>query len=138
MAASDMTSVAFIYKRRYSDEQVAEQTLRDHVWMELMGRRKVFAGEDFRYVVRSGNGQGVSGTFADAQAGASSSKGKQFAATPGLKYGVITLDGPAMARSRAKEDAFLDLVTMETDGILEEVGDSCAFDGYGDGSGRRG
>lgn len=138
MAGSDIDKVNFIYKRRYSDEQVGEQTKRDHLLMEMASMRQGVGGDDFRYVVRSGNPQGVSGTFTDAQTYASGSKGAQFAAEPALKYGIITLDGPSMARARGKEDSFYDLVTMETDGIIEETGDSLAFDGYRNGTGLRG
>jgi hypothetical protein len=138
VAGSDIDKVNFIYKRRYSDEQVGVQTKRDHLLAEMATMRVGMGGDDFRYVVRTGNPQGVSGTFADAQTGASGSKGAQFAAEPALKYGVITLDGPSMARARGKEDSFYDLVTMETDGILEEVGDSLAFDAYRSGTGQRG
>jgi hypothetical protein len=138
VAGSDSTKVAFIYKKRYSDEKVGKQTKRDHLLAEMASFRTGMGGEDFRYVVRTGNPQGVSGDFATAQAGASGSKGAQFAATVSLKYGVITLDGPSMARARGNDDSFFDLVTMETDGIIEEVGDSLAFDAYRDGSGNRG
>ncbi len=138
MAGSDSTKVAFIYKKRYSDEKVGKQTKRDHLLSELAPMRVGMGGEDFRYVVRTGNPQGVSGTFSTAQAGATGSKGAQFAASVALKYGVITLDGPSMARARGSEDSFFDLVTMETDGIIEEVGDSLAFDAYRDGTGARG
>lgn len=138
MAGSDIDKVNFIYKKRYSDEQVGEQTKRDHLLSEMASMRVGVGGDDFRYVVRTGNPQGVAGTFSVAQSGASGSSGVQFAAEPALKYGVITLDGPSMARARGKEDSFYDLVTMETDGILEEVGDSLAFDGYRNGTGLRG
>ncbi len=138
MAASDIDRCAFIYKRMYSDDQVGEQVLRDHTLSELVTKKTGLGGEDFRYIVRYGNPQGVSGDFATAQSGAASSKGIQFACEPALKYGVITIDGPSMARARGKEQAFFDLVTMETDGILEELGDSLAFDLFRNGTGVRG
>lgn len=138
MAGSDIDKVNFIYKRRYSDEQIGEQTKRDHLLSEMTKMRSGVGGDDFRYVVRTGNPAGVAGSFSVAQANASGSSGVQFAAEPALKYGVITLDGPSMARARGKEDSFYDLVTMETDGILEEVGDSLAFDAYRNATGLRG
>lgn len=138
MAGSDSTKVAFIYKKRYSDDKVAQHVKRDHLLSEMASKRAGMGGEDFRYVVRTANPQGVSGTFSAAQGGASGSSGAQFAASVALKYGVITLDGPSMARARGNDDSFFDLVTMETDGILQEVGDSLAFDGYRNGTGNRG
>lgn len=136
--ASSVDTVAFIYKRKYSDDKAGEQAKRDHLLQELVDIREGCGGEDFRYVVRTGNPQGISSTFADAQSGASVSKGVQFATEPSLKYAVVDLDGPSMARAEGNDNAFFDLVTLETDGQLEELGDSLAFDLYQSGNGIRG
>lgn len=137
MAASDLTTVAYIYKRAYTDDPVADQANRDHPLLMEINRQGRFVGSAFFYPIRHGNPQGVSGTFADAQSGASSSKGKQLQAGRKPKFGVITMNGEAIA---ACEDrgAFTDLVRQETDGIIDELGDSIAFDLYRDGSGNRG
>lgn len=138
MAASDITTVAFIYKKNYSDHAVGDLAMRDHPLFAMIAKQGGFTGTTFDYAVRYGNPQGVSGTFADAQSGASSSKGLQFSASRKLKYGVITLNGEAMAAAEGNKGAFLDLVTQETDGVLAEMGDSLAFDLYRSGTGARG
>ena len=137
MAASDLSSVAYIYKRRYSDKATGDLAMRDHPLYKMVRKEAGFTGSAFFYPIRYGNPQGISGTFSDAQSGAASSKGVQLQASRKTKYAVITLNGEAMAACGDK-GAFLDLVTQETDGVLEEMGDSLAFDLYRDGSGQRG
>lgn len=138
--ATALAQIQFIAKRMYSTEQIGEQTRRDHILFEMMPRRQVFGGEDFRYAVRYANPQAVSGTYANArtQAASAGSKGKQFATQPGIKYCIVQLDGRTISRLKASTAAFTNFVTMEFDGGLEETGDSFAFDIYQDGNGRRG
>lgn len=141
MAGSDLTTAQFIYKKNYSDRQVRDLTTRDHVWYAMMTMIGGFTGLTFDYTIRSGNPQGIGGTLAGAQAGASSSKGLQFSAARKAKFSVITLDGEAIAASGDNKGAFYDLVTMETDNVLVEHGDALAFDFYRDTNcmrGRRG
>lgn len=138
MAASDLTTAAFIYKKVYSDKAVGDLAMRDHPLFSKINKEGGFTGTKFVYDIRYGNPQGVSGTFADAQASASSSKGLQLEAARKPKYSVITLNGEAMAATDGNKGAFLDLLTMETDGVVEELGDSLAHDLYRDGTGSRG
>lgn len=139
MAGSNQTSVAFIYKRKYDDQTVADMSMREHPLYARIRKVGGFTGDTGgkAYVIKTGNPQGVSSDFASAQSAASGSKGQQPRATRTTKYGIITLDGEAMAACE-NGGAFWDLVTNETDGIIEEVGDSMAFDLYRDGSGARG
>lgn len=138
MSASTLSTAAFIYKREYSDHQIADLTLRDHVWYAMCPKEGGFGGDSFLYPVRYGNPQGVSGTFARARANAKSSKGKQFRALRTSKFGIVTIDGEAALAAMEREGAFFNLLTMETDNVLEEVGDSLAFDFYRDTTGLRG
>ena len=138
MSASTLTSVAFIYKRLYMAGQPGDLAMRDHPWFRMLRKEDGFTGSAFFYPIRYGNPQGVSGTFADAQTGAAESKGLQLQASRKAKYGVITMSGEALLASRDDKGAFLRLVTQETDGVLEEMGDSFAFDLYRDGNGVRG
>lgn len=138
--ASDLTKVQFIAKRMYSTAAIGEHTRRDHPLQEMITRKGVFGGDDFRYVVRTANPQSVSGTFTDAlsQATGASSKGKQFATDPAIKYCVVQIDGPSLSRLRGSDQSFTNHVKMELDGGLEEIGDSMAFDTYRAGNGMRG
>lgn len=138
MAASDLTSAAFILKRVYSEKRQGDLAMREHPLLRKINKEGGFNGVGFYYTVKYGNPQGISGTFSSAQSAAASSKGVQMVASRKVKYGVITLNGEAMAATEGNNGAFYDLVTMETDGALEEMGDSLAFDLYRQGYGQRG
>lgn len=135
--ASNFTSAAFAFKKLYSDSQVGDVSMRFHPLFKMVRKVGGWVGTTFDYPIRYGNPQGISGTWADAKAGASSSKGKQLSASRKPKYGYITLDGEAINAAENK-GAFINLLTMETDGVLEEMGDACAFDLYRAGNGNRG
>jgi hypothetical protein len=138
MADNDLSTVAYIYRRRYSDKQATEVATREHATLDQIMKEGGFNGSGFYYPITYGNPQGISGTFATAQSGASALKGVQLAALRKKKYGVITIDGEAIAAARGDKGAFYDLVTRVTDGVLDELGDSLAFDLFRDGSGMRG
>jgi hypothetical protein len=124
----------------YSTDAIGEQTRRDHAFQEMLNRKRAFGGEDFRYIVRYANPQSVSGDFTSArtQAAGASSKVKQFATGPGLKYCIVQIDGPSLRRLGGGAQSFINHVTMEFDGALEEAADSIAFDSLGPGHGMRG
>lgn len=138
MSGSTLSTVAFIYKRDYSTHQIADITMRDHVWYAKIDKEDGFGGDSFLYPVRYGNPQGVSGSFSAARSSVKGSKGVQFRALRCPKFGVVTIDGEAALASKGNKKAFYNLVTMETDRVLEEVGDSLAFDFYRDTYGKRG
>lgn len=138
VAASDSTTVAFVFKRRYSDGQVAKVTQRDHPTYDMISKLQGLGGQDFVYATVTGNPQGVANTFADAQTAVEVLKGEQFVATDVLKYGFVTLDGPSINRYRANNATFVNFITSHTDGVLETLGDEIAFDLFRDGSGLRG
>ena len=62
----------------------------------------------------------------------------QLQASRRPKYATISLDGESMAAAEGNKGAFLDLVTQETDGVIEEFGDTLAFDLFRLGDGQRG
>lgn len=136
--ASTISTVTYVFKRRYTDRQVAELAMRDHPTWFGLPKSGGFNGEEFAYSLTFANPQGVSGTFADAQAGAETLKGVQMRAKRKKKYGVITLDGEAIAAAKGDKGAFYDFITRHTDGIIEELGDNLAFDLFRKGNGTRG
>ncbi len=137
MAASDLTSVAFIMKRDYSGRNSEDIAQRDHLLFSRINKVGGFVGDYNFYKINYGNPQGISGGLSNAQTAASSSKGKQLQMARKAKFGIITLNGEAMAASQGS-GAFANLVRMETDGVLEEMGDTFAFDLYRGGYGTRG
>lgn len=137
-AAADNTTVAFVFKRRYSDGQVAMVTMRDHPTYNLIAKIQGLGGQDFAYATVTGNPQGVANTYVDAVTAVEVLKGEQFVASDKLKYGYITLDGPSINRYKANNATFVNFITSHTDGVLETLGDEIAFDLFRDGSGLRG
>ena len=140
MAVSSESTVGYIYKRRYSDRQVGDVARRAHPVMSMMRKEDGMTGAaaQWRYAIRYGNPQSVSGTFTSAQDNLANSKGVQMAATRQDSYGIIQLDGPSLRAAKDNRGAFLDLVTQETDGIIEERGDAHAHQMFSDGHGHLG
>ncbi len=132
------TTVAYIFKHRYSDRQATEIALRDHPWFYAIPKEGNLDGIDFNYNITTGNPQGISSTFAGAQGAAEVLKGVQPAATPMTKYGDLVLDGPSMMRARGGKASFYDLITRSQDGVLDELGANLAYDLQRDTSGMRG
>lgn len=131
-SASTLTTAEYIYKKVYGGNNVVDMTMRDHVWYARIPKEGGFTGRSFDYPIRYGNPQGISGTFATAQTNAKSSKGLQLVALRKPKFGVITLDGEAVLAAKDNKGAFMDLITTETDGVIQEFGDRLAFDFYRD------
>ncbi len=138
MAASDLTTVAFILKRDYSTRAVADMAMRDHPLFNSITKEDGFVGDSHFYSMKYQNDQGISGTFANAQTNAKAMSGKQLQAYRRAKYGVYTLKGELMAATRTDKGAFMRVVNKSVDGVIKEMGDSFAFDLYRDGNGIRG
>lgn len=137
--AGDNTTVAFVFKRRYSDGKVAMATQRDHATYNMLSKVVGLGGQDFVYATVTGNPQGVANeTLQNAIDSVEVLKGEQFVAGDKLKYGYITLSGPAINRYKANNATFVNFITSHTDGVLETMGEDIAFDIFRDGSGLRG
>ena len=131
--ASSVAQTAYIFKIYYAG-QVGDVAMRSHPTLDRMpksskaaGHAGSFKGTTFNYSIKYGNSQGVSGTFSTAQSNASTTKGVQFAASRFVKYGDIVIDGVSLLASQ-DDGAFLDLVTLETDSVINEHVDREAFD----------
>jgi hypothetical protein len=135
---SDLTTMAWIYKRKYTDPRVADIVMRDHPRFAKTPKKPGFTGESVTYSILTGNPQGISGTFTDAQDGAESSKGEKLIVTRKPKFAVVKLTAEAVAASEGNDAAFYDLVTRETTGKLSAMGEDFAFDLYRSGNGMRG
>lgn len=140
--ADYLTDAAYIFKHNYSTEQLGPAIERDHTYLSMVTKKKGGSGADYSYPVPFSNPQAVGGTFATTQTAAGTASGKsagrQFTTEPVLKYGVLQIDGPSMLRAGDRKGAFYDLVTGQTDGVLDELGNRLAFDLYRSGNGIRG
>lgn len=135
--ASDLTTLAHIFKRKYSDDQVGEVATREHPTFNMIAKKSGFTGDRFVYAIDGVYGQGIGSTLAIAVATITSSGGKQLEAYRKKKSFAVQLDGEAMAACK-DEGAFYDFTTKEVDRILLETGDRLAFDLFRDGNGIRG
>lgn len=136
--ASDLTTMAHIYKRRYLGGKVEAITVRDHPRFKRLRKKPGFTGQDAAYHILTGNPQSIGGSFANNQTNVETSKGKLPVALRREKTSVVQLAHVAILASQGDDGAFYDLVTRETDGVFIEFGDRLAFDAYRDGSGQRG
>lgn len=136
--AADFQTVAFIFRRRYSDGAVADITQRDRPTYTMISKKQGLGGADFAYATVTGNPQGVGNTFDAARTAVEALKGEQFIATDVVKYGYLTLDGPSIRRNKANNAVFVDFVVRHVDGILTELGSEISFDLLRDGAGLRG
>jgi hypothetical protein len=138
MTTANETNVAYVFKRRYSDRQVASIVMRESPTFHNMPKEGGFDGVGLFYGITYGNPQGISSGFTYAQDGAEVLQGAQLAVYRKLKYGVIRLDGPSMEAAKGNKGSFFDFVTRHVDGVLEQMGSDLAFDLMRDGSGVRG
>lgn len=131
-SGSTISTVAWAYKRIYIGNRPAELAERDHPLYSMIKKVPNSFGEDARYFIRYANPQATGGTFSTIQAlgQSTSSSGVQMAMTPSAKFSVVTIDGVSLKRSEGNRAAIIKLTTLETEGALEEHGDSCAFDLY--------
>lgn len=131
------TEVLYIFKDKYDDDSVVKSITRDHPLLDRIPRKGGFTGKGEFYSIKTSNTQGVANDIDSARTAASTSLGKQPYLERFAKYGVIQLNGEDM-HAAADGGAFYDLVTEQSDSIMEEMGNSMAHDLYGDGSGVRG
>lgn len=135
--SSNLTTLAHIFKRKYSDAQVAEVAGREHPTWMMITKKGGFSGELMSYSIDYSFPQGVGGTLVGAQAAVSGTAGKALLVYRRAKFGVIRLNNEAIAACTS-DGALYDMATKETDRILKELGDGFGFDLFGNGSGVRG
>lgn len=135
MAQANLATVPFIYKSVYSGKKPENLASRDRILLSQLTKQGGFSGNNFILPIQYGNNQGVSSTFANAQANADTIKGKAFAITRARKYGVGTIDAEAAEASGDDKGAFVRLVTSQMDSTVDELGHQLAIAAYGNGSG---
>lgn len=79
--------------------------------------------------------QGVSSTFANAQANKTSSLLKAFLITRNKEYAIASIDNETIEASRNNSGAFIEAASFEIDGAIEAAGRSIAIALFGTGSG---
>lgn len=136
--ATELSDVDFLYKEKYIDNLVDVAT-RMHPTLNMMERKGGFNGRQENHSVKYGNPQGIGSTIALAQAAIRETKGVDFTYARKFRFGVLRLNGDAMAASEGRDGALMDLLSMAADSMLSELGDAAGFDLMaGEGNGIRG
>jgi hypothetical protein len=136
--ATELSDVDFLYKEKYIDNLVDVAT-RLHPTLNMMERKGGFNGRAEHHSVKYGNPQGIGSTVALAQAAIRETKGADFEYTRKFRFGILRLNGDAMAASEGRDGALMDLLSMAADAMLSELGDAAGFDLMaGSGNGIRG
>ena len=91
MAGSTLSSVAHIYKRKYSDGEIGDHAMREHPTMKMMTKSPGMSGPatGWFYVINYANPQGVGGTYASIVK--TGHAGVQLQATRRKRYGIVTM-----------------------------------------------
>jgi len=136
--ATELSDVDFLYKEKYLDK-LTDASTRMHPTLNMFEKKGGFNGRKEHLSVQYGNPQGVGATIALAQAAIRETKGVDFEYARKFRFGILRLDGDAMASSEGKDGALMSLLTMAADAMLDEIGDSAGFDLMnGSGNGIRG
>lgn len=147
--ASTETTASWIFHRVHKQGSPGNSAMRYHPSLQLVSKKGDFVGHDsngtYYYTIQSTNSQAI-GDFDAAQdhsdgttTGANGApSGLQFGAQDVTKYGIIRLGGRSLRKARTNAGTFFDYVTNVSNGIIEELGDSLAFDLHRDATSVRG
>jgi hypothetical protein len=138
MAASDLSSIAYIVKKLYSNKAPQNLASRDRVFLSMVPKSGGFTGSNLTVALQYGNAMGVSGSLVQAQNIASSTKGVAFTLTRAKKYGICTVDAETIQATKDDEGAFVRALKNEIDSMIDEMGHRLAAELYLDGFGALG
>lgn len=140
-SATTLSTVSAFYKRIYAGGRPGDIAMRDKPLLSKLRKDSGFTGYDssgtYAYAIGYGNAQGIHTTFSSAQTAAAASKAVQMRADRIKYFGVVTVDGEAMAASKG-DGAFWSALQRETDMVLDGMGEEYEFQLFRDGTGVRG
>jgi len=134
----DRTAFDPALKTKYTPKRQYNVAMKGKPFLSAVNKATGLGGAGVKEFIQYGNPQGVSVTFADAQANASTILTKAWNLTPVKLYGVSIIDGMAIATAKSDADAFLRALTAQIDGTLDSDGQRLAKFLYGNGSGSLG
>jgi len=130
-----MTSADSILKVHYTNDMIMRMTYQDHPFFALMPKMTDFGGKNLPIPIIYGAPQGRSSSFAIAQANKRASKFKDFTLTRAKDYGLASIDGETIDATRGNNNAFIEALTSEVDGVFESLTGSLASSLFRSGSG---
>ena len=139
-----LVSLDAILKEYYRDGGVINTTFEQNpLWALITKKQNVMAnvgGRNFLFPVKYATSQGRSALFANAQSGGqlTSTQTVDFQVPNVTNFQYTTLSSQVILQTRGNRNAFVDAVTLEMDGCLDNLGRDMGGAVYGDGSGIRG
>lgn len=139
-----MVSLDAILKEYYRDGGVVNTTfVNNPLWALITKKQNAMAGvggRNFLFPVKYATSQGRSAVFTTAQAGGSitSTQAVDFIIPNVTNYQYTTLASQVVLQTRGNRNAFVEAVTLEMDGCLDNLGRDMGGAVYGDGTGIRG
>lgn len=122
-------------KEHYTNHRVEDMVYSDNPLYALMPKYKKFGGYNLPIPIKYGNPQGRSNTFATAQANKVASKSDRFVLTRAKDYSLADIDNETIEASMGNANAFMEAMTFEIDGALDQLKRSTAIKMYRSGSG---
>jgi hypothetical protein len=141
---NSMTSLDAILKEYYRDGGVVNTTfVNNPLWALLTKKQHVMSGvggRSFLWPVKYATSQGRSALFSSAQTGGqtTSTQAVDFIVPNVTNYQYTTLSSQVVLQTRGNRNAFVEAVTIEMDGCLDNLGRDMGGAVYGDGTGIRG
>jgi hypothetical protein len=138
---ANSTSLDAAFKQYYEDGY-DDLTYKDRPFFALVPKEEGWVGADqaargWHIPMKYAYPPAVSTTFSVAQAKAAttSSKIQAWELTSKQLYGFIQIDNESLMRSKGNEGAFVELKSLEVNGIIENVSNRLHHYCYGDGTG---
>jgi len=134
----NLTSFDAALKQHYKPQKISSLVYPDNPLLAMLPKYEKFGGRNMPVIVKRGNPQGRSATFATAQTNVGNTGLEDFLLTRVSDYGVARVDNETLEASVGDKNAFVQAVTLEIDSMIEEVARSLAIQLYGTGGGSRG
>jgi hypothetical protein len=135
VADLDIVSADPTLKQLYRKKAVEDLTLPDNPTLAALNKFEQFRGRNMPLVVKFGNPQGRSATYAKAEANATATRFEDFLLTRRKDYSVATVDGETAEASQGDSAAFISAVTAQVDGALRSLADSHSMSIFRSGTG---
>lgn len=138
MAALDVAALSGALKQALPSKRIMYVGYRNNPLLGLLPKDPKFGGDVYRCPIWFGGNQGVSATFADAQAGKTGGLYESFDLTRVRKYGLTSIGLEALLASESDAHAFLKARVAEVDNTIRTVSNDIGHDLYGNLGGSRG
>lgn len=135
MALLDTTALSAVLKQKYTQRRFAELAYRKNPMFALLPKKTDFGGKNKVIAVRNANPLGIGNTIAVAQGNKTASSYKQFVVTRSSYYGTASITGESIKAAKGSENALIEGLTKEIDGIVNGVSRRLAIMAYKNGGG---